>query len=63
MVEDSLKNIRRNTACDPLRRFVDRALRQMRVARRGLDITMAEELADHWQGFAERQRPGREGMP
>ena len=35
---------------------------QMGVARRRLDIAVTEELADHRQGLAERQRAGRKGV-
>ena len=35
---------------------MDRILRQMGVTRRRLDVAVAEQLADHRQGLAERQR-------
>ena len=34
----------------------------MGVARRGLDIAVSEQLADHRKGFAERQRAGSEAV-
>ena len=47
------KNIGRNTVCNPLRRLVDRVLRQMDVARRRLDVAVTVQLADHGQGLSE----------
>ena len=57
-----LQNIRRNALGDPLRRFMDRVGRQMGMARRGFDIAVTEQLADHRQGFAERQRTRRKAV-
>ena len=51
----SLQNIRRDASSDPLCRLVDRVVRQMGVARRRLDVAVPEQLADHREGFAERQ--------
>ena len=39
-----------------------RVAREVRIARSRLDIAMPEQLADHWQGHAECQRPGRESV-
>ena len=36
--------------------------REMGVPGRGLDLGVAEQLPDHRQGFAERQRPRSEGV-
>ena len=44
-----------NEAC-----VMDRVVRQMGVARRRLDIAVAEQLADHRLRLAERQGTGRE---
>ena len=41
---------------------MDRVVRQVGVARRRLDVAVAQQLADHRQGLAERQRTGREGV-
>ena len=57
-----LQNIGRNALGDPLRRLMNRVVRQMGVARGRLDIAVAEQLANHWQGLAERQRAGRVGV-
>ena len=39
--------------------FVHGVARQMRIACRGLDLAVAEQLSDHRETFAERQRPRR----
>ena len=57
-----LQDIRRNAAGDTLRRLMDRVARQMGVARRRLYVAVAEQLADHRQGLAERQCAGREAV-
>ena len=59
----SLQNIGGNALGDSFRRLMDRVLRQMGVARRGLDVAVAEQPTDQWKGLAERQRAGREGVP
>ena len=59
----SLPNIGRNALGDPLRRLMERVLRQMRVARRRLDIVVTEQLADHRQAVAPGESPRGEGMP
>ena len=41
-----LLNVGRNAAGDTLRRLMDRVARQMGVARRGLDVAVAEQLAE-----------------
>ena len=46
---ESLQNIGRNTACDPLSSVMDRIARQMNVACRGLDVAVSEQLSDHRQ--------------
>ena len=43
----SLKDIRCNAAGDPLRRLVEGVPRQMGIARRRLDVAVAEQLPDH----------------
>ena len=35
----------------------------MGIARRRLDVAVAEQFPDHRQGFAECQRSGRESVP
>ena len=57
-----LLNIPRNALGNPFRRLMDRGLGQMGVARRRLDVAVAQQLADHRQGLAKRQRTGREGV-
>lgn len=57
-----LQYIGRNAIGYPLRRLMERVLRQMGVARRRLDIAVAEQLADHRQRLAERQGTGREAV-
>ena len=42
--------------------WAHRVARQMGVARRRLDIAVAEHLPDYRQGLAERQGPGREAV-
>ena len=59
----SLQNIGSNVVGDSFRRLMDRIARQMGVARRRLDIAVAQQLADHRKGFAECQRAGREAVP
>lgn len=63
MTTVSEKNVDRNTGCNPLNCIKDRVTRHMGVARRDLDVAVAERLAGHWQGLAERQRTGREVAP
>ena len=58
----SLQNIGSNAACNLLCRVKDRVARKMGVARRRLDVAVAEQLADHRQGLPERQRTGSEGV-
>ena len=58
----SLKNIRRDALSDPFRRLVDRVVSQMGVARRRLDVAVAEQLADHRQCLPERQGTRREAV-
>ena len=58
----SLENVGCNALCDPLRRLVERVLRQMGVARRRFDIAVTQQLADHRQRLAERQRAGRKAV-
>ena len=41
---------------------LDRIPGEVGVARRGLDLGVAEQLADHGEALAERQRPRGEGM-
>jgi len=39
-----------------------RIVQQVGVAQRGLDLSVAEELADHWQRHAARNQQPREGV-
>ena len=48
---------------NPHRRFMHRVPGQMRIARRRLDLRVAEQPADHRQGFAQRQRPRSVAVP
>ena len=52
-----LQNIRSDAVGDPSRRLVHRLSREVRIARRGLDLTVAEQLADHRQALAQRKSP------
>ena len=54
----SLQNFISNARGDALRRVMDRVAGQVGVARCRLDIVVSEQLADHRQGFAKRERPG-----
>ena len=47
---------------DPRRRGLDRIPLQMRIARRGPDLAVAEQLRDHGQALAKRQRPRSEAV-
>ena len=47
---------------DPLSGVMDRIARQMSVARRGLDVAVAEQLSDHRQSLPERQRTRSEAV-
>ena len=59
----SLQNLVSNAIRDPLRRLMDRILRQMGVACCGLDIAVAQQLADHRQDLAEGLGAGRAAVP
>jgi hypothetical protein len=52
----------RDIARHPFRRRFDRVSSQVGVARRGLDLRVAEQLADHGQAFAESHGTRRERM-
>ena len=45
----ALQDVGHNTACDPFRRIMDRVAYQMSIARRRLDVAVAEELPEHRQ--------------
>ena len=47
---------------DPRRRGLDRIPLQMRIARRGPHLPVAEQHRDHRQALAERQRPRGKGI-
>ena len=53
---------RSNRRRDIVRRPLDRLRREVGVARRGLDLGVAEHLADHGQALAARHRDRREGV-
>ena len=40
---------------DPLRGLVHRVSREVRVARRGLDLSVAQQTSDHREAFSQRQ--------
>ena len=48
-----LQDIRGEAVGDPGRRLVHRLTREMRITRGGLDLAVAEQLADHRQGLPE----------
>ena len=58
-----LQEILRDAGGDPRRRGPDRIPRQMRIPGGGPDLAVPEQLGDHGQALAQRQRPRREGMP
>ena len=61
--EEMLRPYRISAATLPaLRSLVDRVARQVGVTCCRLDFVVAEQLADHRQGLAERQRTGSEGV-
>jgi hypothetical protein len=47
---------------DGVGRHFDRFGADMGVARCGLDLRVAKELADHWQSLTRRHGSGREGV-
>ena len=51
-----------NADRDPLRRVMDRVARQVGISRCRFDIGVPEQLANHRQGLAERQRAGSEAV-
>ena len=57
------QEILRDAGGDPRRRGPDRIPRQMRIPGGGPDLAVPEQLGDHGQALAQRQRPRREGMP
>ncbi len=56
------QDVRADTLGDLGRRRSDRLPREMGVARRRLDLVVAEKLPDHRQAFADRERPRGERM-
>ena len=58
----ALEYIVRDAVRDARGRFPDGVPREMRVARRGLHLAVAQQLADHRQGFSQRQRARRIGV-